>query len=93
VDCRNLAPEPPIAAEVNLRVQLGRFAGALATANPAGLIISTGMKVYGETSGSSTIEGGAEDLAKEIAKVLQVKQATGLDLIESGLGHRSMPLS
>lgn len=47
--------------------------GTLATANPAGLIVSTGMKVYGEASGSSTIEGRGEDLAKEIAKVLQVK--------------------
>jgi hypothetical protein len=47
--------------------------GAIATANPAGLIISTGMKVYGEESGSSTIEGRAQDMAKEIAGVLQVK--------------------
>jgi Domain of unknown function (DUF4410) len=48
-------------------------AGAIATGNPAGLIISTGMKVYGEESGSSTIEGRAKDMAKEIAGVLQVK--------------------
>jgi hypothetical protein len=48
-------------------------AGALATANPAGLIISTGMKAYGEASGSSTIDGRAKDLAKEIAQVLQSK--------------------
>jgi hypothetical protein len=47
--------------------------GAVATANPAGLIISSGMKVYGEESGSSTIEGRAKDMAKEIAGVLQVK--------------------
>jgi len=47
--------------------------GAVATANPAGLIISTGMKVYGEKSGSSTIEGRAKDMAKEIADKLQVK--------------------
>jgi hypothetical protein len=47
--------------------------GAVATANPAGLIISTGMKVYGEESGSSTIEGRAKDMAKEIANKLQVK--------------------
>jgi len=47
--------------------------GAVATANPAGLIISTGMKVYGEESGSSTIEGRAKDMAEEIAEVLQVK--------------------
>ena len=43
--------------------------GAIATANPAGLIISSGMKVYGEASGSSTVEGRA----KEIAGILQVK--------------------
>lgn len=48
-------------------------AGLIATANPAGLIIGTGMKVYGETSGSSKIEGRADDMAKEIAKILQVK--------------------
>jgi len=47
--------------------------GAVATANPAGLIISTGMKVYGEESGGSTIEGRAKDMAKEIADKLQVK--------------------
>ena len=47
--------------------------GAIATANPAGLIISSGMKVYGEASGSSTIEGRAKDMAKEISDVLQVK--------------------
>jgi len=47
--------------------------GAVATANPAGLIISSGMKVYGEASGSSTSEGRAKDMAKEIAEVLQVK--------------------
>lgn len=48
-------------------------AGAIATANPAGLIISSGMKVYGEASGSSTIEGRAKDTAKEIAEILRVK--------------------
>lgn len=48
-------------------------ASAIATANPAGLIISSGMKVYGEASGSSTIEGRAKDTAKEIAEILRVK--------------------
>lgn len=43
----------------------------LATANPAGLILSTGMKVYGEASGKSTVEGRAEKTAKEIADVLK----------------------
>jgi uncharacterized lipoprotein YajG len=45
--------------------------GLAATANPAGLIVSTGMKVYGEASGSSKIEGRAQATAKEIADVLR----------------------
>jgi hypothetical protein len=47
------------------------FAGLIATGNPAGLIISTGMKAYGEESGSSTVEGRAKQTAKEIAEVLK----------------------
>ena len=47
--------------------------GTIATANPAGLIISSGMKVYGEASGSSKVEGRAKQIAEEISKVLQVK--------------------
>jgi len=43
----------------------------LATHNPAGLIISGGMKVYGEASGKSKIEGRAEQTAKEIADILK----------------------
>jgi hypothetical protein len=43
----------------------------IATANPAGLIISTGMKAYGEMSGKSKIEGRADQTAKEIADVLK----------------------
>jgi hypothetical protein len=46
-------------------------AGLVATGNPAGLIISTGMKVYGEESGSSKLEGRAKGTAKEIADVLK----------------------
>ncbi len=46
-------------------------AGLIATGNPAGLIISTGMKVYGEESGSSKVEGRAKETAKEIADVLK----------------------
>jgi hypothetical protein len=45
--------------------------GLIATANPAGLIVSTGMKVYGEASGSSKVEGRAKATAKEIADVLR----------------------
>jgi len=50
----------------------------LATANPAGLIISSGMKVYGEASGKATIQGRAQATAKEIADVLKKRfQAQG----------------
>jgi Domain of unknown function (DUF4410) len=45
--------------------------GLIATANPAGLIISGGMKAYGEESGSSKVEGRAKAIAKEIADVLK----------------------
>ena len=41
--------------------------GLIATGNPAGLIVSGGMKVYGEYSGSARIEGRAKAVAKEIA--------------------------
>lgn len=39
----------------------------IATANPVGLIVGTGVKAYGEASGSSTIEGRTKAAAKEIA--------------------------
>lgn len=45
----------------------------IATKNPAGLIVSTGMKVYGEKSGSSTVEGRAKQIAKEIAAALKIR--------------------
>ncbi len=45
--------------------------GLAATGNPAGLIISSGMKVYGEKSGSSKVEGRGKQTAKEIAGVLK----------------------
>jgi len=45
--------------------------GLLATHNPAGLIISSGMHLYGEESGSSTVKGRAKATAKEIADVLK----------------------
>ena len=45
----------------------------VATHNPAGLIISTGMKAYGEKTGSSGVEGRAKQTAKEIADVLKVR--------------------
>jgi len=43
----------------------------LATHNPVGLIVSTGMKVHGERTGSDTIEGRAKQTAREIADVLK----------------------
>ena len=45
--------------------------GLIATHNPAGLIISTASHLHGEKSGSSTIEGRAKAIAKEIADVLK----------------------
>ncbi|MGA2788096.1 MAG: DUF4410 domain-containing protein [Verrucomicrobiota bacterium] len=49
------------------------LAGLLVTGNPAGLIVSGGMHVYGEESGSSTVEGRAKATAKEIADQLKVR--------------------
>ena len=46
-------------------------AGLVATGNPAGLIVTSGMKAHGEVSGSSTLEGRAKDTAKEIAARLK----------------------
>jgi len=45
--------------------------GLIATANPAGLIISGGMKVYGEESGSAKVEGRAKQIATDIAGQIQ----------------------
>jgi hypothetical protein len=46
-------------------------AALIATHNPVGLIVSTGMKIYGQESGKSTVKGRAEQTAKEIADVLK----------------------
>jgi hypothetical protein len=43
------------------------LATLIATHNPAGLIISTGLKIYDEKSGSGKVEGRAKQTAKEIA--------------------------
>jgi hypothetical protein len=48
-------------------------ASLIVTHNPVGLIVGTGMNVYGEKSGKSTIEGRAEQTAKEIADQLRIK--------------------
>jgi hypothetical protein len=42
-----------------------------ATHNPAGLIISSGVKIYDEKSGKSTVEARAKQTAEEIADVLK----------------------
>ena len=47
------------------------LASLIATHNPAGFIVSTGMKVYGEKSGSSTVEGRAKQIAKNISDALK----------------------
>jgi hypothetical protein len=47
------------------------LAGLIATHNPVGLIVSGGMKVYGEETGSAKVEGRAKAIAKEIADVLK----------------------
>src|SRR5688572_284710 len=54
--------------------------GYAATGNPAGLIVSSGMRLYGEARGSSKIQARAQTAAKEIAKVLE-KRARDLGWI------------
>jgi hypothetical protein len=50
----------------------------LVTGSPVGLVVSGGLKVYGEASGRSTIEGRANATAKEIGDVLKTRfQAQG----------------
>jgi len=46
-------------------------AALIATHNPLGLIVSSGLKIYGEESGKSTVKGRAEQTAKEIADILK----------------------
>jgi hypothetical protein len=48
-------------------------AAFLATANPVGLVVGGGMKVYDEASGKSTIQGRAQATAKEIADQLKTR--------------------
>jgi hypothetical protein len=43
----------------------------LPLANPIGLVVGTGIKGYGETSGSSRIEGRIEEIVTEIAKQIE----------------------
>jgi hypothetical protein len=48
------------------------LAVAVASGNPIGLIVSSAVKVEGEVSGRTIIEGSAERTAKEIAEKLKV---------------------
>jgi len=45
----------------------------IATHNSVGLMVSGGMKVYGEESGSAKVEGRAKQTAKKIADVLKTR--------------------
>jgi hypothetical protein len=45
--------------------------GLIATHNPVGLIVGTGVKVHDEKTGSAKIEGRAKAIAKEIADALK----------------------
>jgi hypothetical protein len=46
-------------------------ASMVITHNPAGFVLSTGMKVYGEKSGTDTVEGRAKQIAEKVAGVLK----------------------
>ncbi len=46
---------------------------ALASGNPIGLVVSSAVKVQGELSGRTTIEGRAKSTAAEIAEALKMK--------------------
>ncbi len=46
---------------------------AIATANPIGLVVMGGVKIYGEASGKSRIEGRADAVAQEVAKALKAR--------------------
>jgi len=49
---------------------------AIATANPIGLIVVGGAKIYGETSGRSGLQGRAKATADEIAAQLKIGVAS-----------------
>ncbi len=45
----------------------------LVTGSPVGLLVGGGLKIYGEASGNSKIEGRAKATAKEISEVLKTR--------------------
>ncbi len=49
------------------------LAALVATHNPVGLIVSSGVKVYGEKSGSAKIEGRIEQIVEEIADLMKIR--------------------
>ena len=48
-------------------------AALIATHNPVGLVVSTGIKLHGEATGSSTVVGRGKDIAKEIGGILKTR--------------------
>ena len=46
---------------------------AIATANPIGVIVMGGAKIYGEASGKNTLEGRAKATADKIAEQLKIR--------------------
>ena len=46
---------------------------ALATGNPIGLLVTTGVKGYGELSGSSRVEGRINQIVTEVAKQMEAR--------------------
>jgi hypothetical protein len=48
-------------------------AALVATGNPAGFIVGTGVKIYGEQTGSSKIEGRVEQTVEEIAEIFEAR--------------------
>ena len=44
-----------------------------ATNNPVGLMVSSGVKAYGEVSGNAKIEGRVEQIVEEIADILKTR--------------------
>ena len=46
-------------------------AALIAKGNPAGLIIGTGVKIYGEKTGKSKIEGRAKQIADDMGEILE----------------------
>ena len=58
-------------------------AGWVVMGGPIGLVTSGGMKAYGETSDSATIDGRAKATARQIASVLKAR-APGSRLEQPG---------